>query len=137
MAAVPDDESALLQRVGVAKPEAVGRNLQEALQFPSLNIRGMESAAIGNKGANIVPNKATAELDLRTTPGAPPARLFGLIEQHIRAKGYHLSNGEPTDEERAKYDKIASFTVERGSSAAFTPLDSPIGAWAQATLAKA
>jgi acetylornithine deacetylase/succinyl-diaminopimelate desuccinylase-like protein len=136
MGAVPDDEPALLKRIGIAKPEAVGRNLQEALQYPSLNIRGMQSAAVGDKGANILPAKAEAELDLRTTPGASPPYLVGLIEKHIRAKGYHLSSGEPTDEEREKYDKIASLTVARGSKAAFTPLDSPIGTWVQGTLAK-
>jgi acetylornithine deacetylase/succinyl-diaminopimelate desuccinylase-like protein len=136
MAAVPDDEAALLKRLGIARPEAVGRNLQEALQYPSLNIRGMESAAIGDKGANIVPSKATAELDLRTTPGAGPDYLVGLIERHVRAQGYHLTPGEPSDEERATHDKIASLVVARGSAAAFTNLDSPVGAWAQSTLAK-
>src|SRR5262245_23844265 len=136
MADVLDDEQALRKRLGIAKPDAVGRNLQEALQYPSLNVRGMVSAAIGEKGANILPSRAEAELDLRTTPGATPAYLTGLIEQHIRSKGYHLSAGEPTDEERAKYDKIASLTVVRGSAAAFTQLDSPVGAWVQETLAK-
>ena len=135
MAEVPDDESELKQRLGIAKPESVGRNLQEALQYPSLNIRGMVSAAVGDKGANILPSKAVAELDLRTTPGATPSDLVGKIEAHIRSKGYHLSSGEPTEDERARHDKIASLVVARGSSAAFTPLDSPVGAWAQASLA--
>ncbi len=136
MSAVPDDEPELLKRLGISRPESVGRNLQEAIQYPSLNIRGMASAAIGDKGANIVPSKAVAELDLRTTPGAGPDLLAGLIEKHVRAKGYYLSNGEPTDEERAQHDRIASVAVARGSAAAFTPLDSPVGAWAQDTLAR-
>ena len=136
MADVPDDEAELRRRLGIAKPEAVGRNLQEALQYPSLNIRGLEAAAVGEKGANILPSRAVAELDLRTTPGASPSYLFGLIEAHIRANGYHLATGEPTDEERARYDKIASLKMARGSAAAFTPLDSPIGIWAQAALTK-
>jgi acetylornithine deacetylase/succinyl-diaminopimelate desuccinylase-like protein len=136
MADVPDDEAEMKKRLGIAKPEAVGRNLQEALQYPSLNIRGMEAAAVGDKGANIIPSQATVELDLRTTPGAGPSHLVGLIEAHVRAKGYHLTAAEPTDEEREKHDKIASLVVARGSAAAFTPLDSPLGAWAQASLAK-
>ncbi len=136
MSAVPDDEPELLKRLGIARPEAVGHNLQEAIQFPSLNIRGMVSAAIGEKGANIVPSKAVAELDLRTTPGAGPELLAGLIEKHVRSMGYYLSKGEPSDEERAQHDKIATLTVARGSAAAFTPLDSPVGAWAQDTLAR-
>jgi len=38
--------------------EAVGRNYQEALQYPSLSIRGMAAASIGDKAANIVPSHA-------------------------------------------------------------------------------
>jgi acetylornithine deacetylase/succinyl-diaminopimelate desuccinylase-like protein len=136
MAAVPDDEAELKTRLGIARAERVGGNLQEAVQYPSLNIRGMEAAAVGDKAANIIPSKATAELDLRTTPGATPSYLVGLIEAHIRAQGYHLAAAEPTDEERATHDKIASLVVARGSAAAFTQIDSPLGGWAQETLGR-
>jgi acetylornithine deacetylase/succinyl-diaminopimelate desuccinylase-like protein len=136
MAEVPDDPAAIARRVGIAKPEAVGRNYQEALQYPSLNIRGMAAAAIGEKAANIVPSHAIAELDLRTTPGADPAYLVEALEQHIAAQGYHLVRGEPSAQERATYDKLASLKEGRGSKAAYTPMDSVLGAWAQATLAR-
>jgi acetylornithine deacetylase/succinyl-diaminopimelate desuccinylase-like protein len=134
MAAVPDDESAIRARVGVARTEKVGSNYQEALQYPSLNIRGMQSAAIGDKGANIVPHQATAELDLRTTPEAPPDYLVRLIEDHMRSRGYYVTQREPTDAERVQHDKIASIVVGRGSQAAYTPMDSVQGAWAYAAL---
>ena len=136
LAEVPDDQAELRKRIGTSRPEAVGGNYQEALQYPSLNIRGMASAAIGDKAANIVPSDATAEIDLRTTPGADPAYLVKAIEAHIRARGYHLVKTVPSDEDRATYDKIASLTVGRGSEAAFTPIDSPVGNWVQDTLAK-
>jgi acetylornithine deacetylase/succinyl-diaminopimelate desuccinylase-like protein len=108
------------------------------LQYPSLNIRGMAAAAIGEKAANIIPSFAVAELDLRTTPGADPAHLVAAIERHIRSKGYYLAQGEPTDEERAKYDKIASLISSRGgaSPAAITPIDSPLGTWHRRPLRK-
>ncbi len=137
MAEVPDDEAAILRRLGIAKPERVGGNLQEAVQYPSLNIRGMAAAAVGDKVATIVPSHAQAELDLRTTPGATPDYLFKRIEQHVISKGYHLVKGEPTDEERAKHDKLATLTLGAGgSNAAYTPLDSPLGVWAGAALTK-
>ena len=44
MAQVDDDEPALVKRLGIAHPEKVGANYQEALQYPSLNVRGMASA---------------------------------------------------------------------------------------------
>jgi len=110
LAEVPDDQTELRKRIGTARPEAVGGNYQEALQYPSLNIRGMASAAIGDEAANIVPSGATAEIDLRTTPGADPDYLVSAIEAHIRGRGYHLVQTAPTDEERATYDKADRFT---------------------------
>src|SRR5215471_14935592 len=136
LADVPDDEMAIRKRLGIAKAEAVGRNYQEALQYPSLTIRGMAAASVGDKAANIVPSRAVAEINLRTTPGADPAYLFAAIEAHIRAQGYHLTKGEPGDEERATHDKIASFVLLSGSRAAFTPLDADVGTWAAAALSK-
>lgn len=138
LAEVPDDEVAIRKRLGIAKAESVGKNYQEALQYPSLNVRGMAAAAIGEKAANIIPSQAVAEIDLRTTPGADPAHLISAIERHIRGKGYYLTKGEPTDDERAKYDRIASLVSSRdgASPAAITPVDSPLGTWAQTALGK-
>ena len=135
LTAVPDDETALLKRLGIAKPEKVGGNLQEAVQYPSLNIRGMQSAAIGEKASNIVPAKAVAELDLRTTPGASAAYLVEMMQKHVIAQGYHLVKAEPTDEERATYPKIASLKMDRGSDAAFSEMEAPAGVWVQDSLA--
>jgi acetylornithine deacetylase/succinyl-diaminopimelate desuccinylase-like protein len=136
LAEVPDDQAVLGKRLGIAKPESVGANYQEALQYPSLNVRGMAAADIGDKAANIVPSHAVAELDLRTVPGADPEYLTAALERHVRGLGYYLSKGEPTDEERAKYAKIASLVPARGSKAAITPYDSPLGRWAQNALGR-
>ncbi|MEP7101571.1 MAG: M20/M25/M40 family metallo-hydrolase [Burkholderiales bacterium] len=131
MAAVPDDESMLQRRLGIAKAERVGANYQEAMQYPSLNVRGMASAAVGDKVANIVPDQAVAELDLRTTPDSDAKYLVGLIESHIQRAGYHLVPGLPTDDDRARFDKLATFSYQtQGSDAAGTPIDSAVGRWA-------
>ncbi|MDH6166919.1 acetylornithine deacetylase/succinyl-diaminopimelate desuccinylase-like protein [Variovorax boronicumulans] len=135
MAAVPDDEVALKRRLGIAQTDKVGANYQEAMQYPSLNVRGMASAAVGDKVANIVPDKAEAEMDLRTTPDSDAPYLGKLIEAHIVKQGYHLVKGAPTDEERARYDKIASFSYRsEGADAAGSPINSPIGQWAYKAL---
>lgn len=134
--AIPDEEATILKRLGIAKPEKVGENLQEAVQYPSLNIRGMQSAAVGEKAANIIPATATAELDLRTTPGANAAYLVDALEKHIRGQGYHLVTGQPSDDERAKHSKIASLVLRRGSNAAFSEMETPAGTWVQGALAE-
>ena len=130
LASTGDDEVALRKRIGIARADSVGNSYREAIQYPSLNVRGMASAAIGDKAANIVPSEAIAELDLRTTLEADGHRLFGLIRQHIEKHGYHLVEGPPTDEERARYDKLASFRLGEVQSAVRTSMDSTVGRWA-------
>ncbi|HEY0989042.1 MAG TPA: M20/M25/M40 family metallo-hydrolase [Kofleriaceae bacterium] len=134
LAETGDDEPAIRRRTGIQVAERVGQSLQEALQYPSLNVRGMSSASVGDKAANIIPHQATADFDLRTTPETPPEYLFGLLQKHVEAQGYHLVKGPPTDEERASFDKLATLTLGGGSRAVRTPLDAPIGKWAYAAL---
>jgi hypothetical protein len=59
--ATGDDEAAIVKRIGIARAEAVGANYQEALQYPSLNVRGMAAASVGARAANIIPSEAVAE----------------------------------------------------------------------------
>jgi acetylornithine deacetylase/succinyl-diaminopimelate desuccinylase-like protein len=138
MAAVPDDEVALKKRLGIFKTDQVGANYQEAMQYPSLNVRGMSSAAVGDKAANIVPDLAVAELDLRTTPDSNAVYLGKLVETHIAKQGYHLVKGAPTDDDRSRYDKLASFDMQtEGGDAAGTPMDSAVGYWAYSAMVDA
>lgn len=134
LAETGDDEAAIRRRAGIKAAERVGANLQEALQYPSLNVRGLAAASVGDQASNVIPHQAVADLDLRTTPEAPPDYLFGLIRNHLQAQGYHLVNGPPTDEDRAAYDKLATLTMDAGSHAVRTPLDAPLGTWAYAAL---
>jgi len=130
LATVGDDEAALLRRAGIARAERVGGNYQEALQYPSLNVRGLAAAGVGAIAANVVPSEAIAEIDLRTTPDSDGRRLFGLVRRHIEDRGYHLVEGAPTDEERARHDKLASFTLGSVQAAARMSMDSALGRWA-------
>ncbi|HEU4726922.1 MAG TPA: M20/M25/M40 family metallo-hydrolase [Kofleriaceae bacterium] len=134
LAETGDDEAAIRRRTGISRAEAVGANLQEALQFPSLNVRGMAAASVGDKASNIIPHQAIADIDLRTTPETPPEYLFGLIQRHVEAQGYHLVTGPPSDDDRARHDKLATLTMDGGSRAVRTPLDAPVGKWAYASL---
>jgi acetylornithine deacetylase/succinyl-diaminopimelate desuccinylase-like protein len=134
LAETGDDEAAIRRRTGIKRAELVGANLQEALQFPSLNVRGMAAASVGDKASNIIPHQAIADFDLRTTPETPPDYLFGLLQKHVRAQGYQLVQGPPTDEERASHDKLATLTMGSASRAVRTPLESPAGKWVYTSL---
>lgn len=135
--ATGDDEAALLERAGIAKAERVGASYQEALQYPSLNVRGMASASVGAKASNIVPSEAVAEIDIRTTPETDGRRLFELLKRHIEKQGYHLVDAAPTREQRASYDKLAMFKLGSVEAAARVPMDAPVGRWAMTALKSA
>jgi acetylornithine deacetylase/succinyl-diaminopimelate desuccinylase-like protein len=134
LTAVGDDEVALRKRIGIARAEKVGDTYQEALQYPSLNVRGMGSAGIGAKAANIVPSEAVAEIDIRTTPTTDGRKLFELIKRHIEQQGYRLVDATPSDAERATHDKLASFRLGSVQAASGTPMDAAVGKWALAAL---
>lgn len=130
LAAVPDDEAALLRRIGIARPERVGRNYQEALQYPSLNVRGLAAAGVGAEAANVIPSEAVAEIDMRTTPDTDGRRLYTLLRRHIEQQGYRLVDDPPSDTERARYDKLARLTLDSVQDAMRMPLGSAVGRWA-------
>jgi acetylornithine deacetylase/succinyl-diaminopimelate desuccinylase-like protein len=125
--AVPDDEEALLKLFGVAEPDLVGESLQEALQFPSLNVRGLESAYVGGQARTIIPDHATAALDVRLVKETEGDALLAKIRAHIENQGYHVVETDPDDETRARYPKIVKLESPRGegTSAYRTELDDP------------
>ena len=130
LARTGDDEVALRKRLGIAEAERVGTSYQLALQYPSLNVRGMSSAAVGDKAANIVPSVAVAELDIRTTPETDGRHLFALVREHILRQGFHLVDGQPTDDDRQRYARLASFRLGEVEAAQRMPMDSAVGQWA-------
>ena len=114
LASVPDDEKALLKLFGVSEPDLVGESLQEALQYPSLNVRGLESAYVGAQARTIIPDQATAAIDVRLVKETSGAALFEKIRAYVLKQGYHVVEQDPDDERRARYPKIAKLASPRG-----------------------
>lgn len=129
LAQVPDDEDEIMEKIGIAETDRVGRTYQEAIQYPSINIRGLSSGWVGSEVRTIVPSTATAEIDVRLTPETDPERLIQLIKTHIEDQEYHLIEGRPTDEDRLKYGRIVSFEYDISYEAFRTPFDSEVGLW--------
>jgi acetylornithine deacetylase/succinyl-diaminopimelate desuccinylase-like protein len=100
---VPDDEPALLKLFGVARPDSVGESLQEALQYPSLNIHSMRSGDVGG----VIPTEATAQIEMRLVKETTADSLTEKVLAHIRKQGYHIVDTEPGDAARMQYPKIA------------------------------
>ncbi len=136
LAQVPDDEEAIQRSIGIARPDAVAPSYQEALQYPSLNIRGLASAWVGTKVRTIVPSAAVVNIDVRTVKESDPEGLVGLIRNHILAQGFHICEGEPTEEERMKYDKLISMSYDISYGAFRTEFDSQVGIWLDKALTR-
>lgn len=132
--AVPDDESAIRGRLQMGSVDKVGRYYQEALQYPSLNIRGMQSGWINEKVRTIVPAWARAEIDVRLVMESDPERLIGLVRKHIEDQGYFVMDHTPSKEERLAHAKVVTFTYEISYGAFRTPFDSDEGRWLRSAM---
>ena len=126
IAALPEVDPSLRRELGLAQSEAGNAPLAERILLPSLNIRGFESGAVGEKSRNVIPNVATASLDVRLVKGNDPQAMLDLIETHVRAQGYHIVREEPDHETRLAHPKIARIVRSTGYTAARTEMDLPV-----------
>ncbi|PQB04089.1 M20/M25/M40 family metallo-hydrolase [Aureitalea marina] len=131
---VPDDETEIRERLQIAQPDQVGSYYQEAIQYPSLNVRGMQSGWINEEVRTIIPSWAKAEIDVRLVLESDPERLIALIKEHIQSQGYFLTSDWPTKEQRLKYPKLATFNYEVSYQSFRTDFDSEVGTWLRAAL---
>ncbi|MGE0178895.1 MAG: M20/M25/M40 family metallo-hydrolase [Sphingomonas sp.] len=126
IAAVPAPDDQLRQELGLGWTEGDGARLTERINLPSLNINGIRSADVGERSRNVIPTAATAALDLRLVLGNDPTRQVDRVIAHIRTRGYHVLDRQPTIEERRRHPRIATVTRQPGYPAERTPLDDPL-----------
>lgn len=134
MAAVPDNKEEINARLVIAEEEKVGNNYQESLQYPSLNIRGMQAAVVGKGAATIVPDEAVAIFDIRLVPETESNRMLGLVERHLGEQGYTVLDHAPTAEERLKYPQIVFMQNGAGTPAFRTDVNAPVSMWLRKAL---
>src|SRR6185369_7388895 len=96
---------------GVAAPESGFPKLQDAMQVPTLNIRGLSSAFVGPGARTIIPDRATAAIDIRLVKETSGEDLVTKLSAHVEKQGYHLVTGDPDDATRAKYGKLARLSL--------------------------
>ena len=130
MSQIPEDNQEMAHEMGFAEAEKVGRNYQESLQFPSLNIRGLKSGWTGAEVRTLIPAEAVVEIDIRTVKETPNERQLALLQKFILDQGFYLIEGEePTEEERKKYSKIASLQTRNGSQPFRAEMDTDFADW--------
>lgn len=133
--AVPDDIEAIHRDMGIAEGDAVAANPQEAIQYPSLNIRGMRAAWVGSEARTVIPATATAEIDIRLVRESDPERLLSLVRGHVEGLGYQVLEGrDPSDDERARFAQLVRFDTSVAYAAFRTDFDAEPGRWLRAAL---
>jgi acetylornithine deacetylase/succinyl-diaminopimelate desuccinylase-like protein len=125
IAATPPVDNALKRELGLKRTENSGKRLEEIINQPLLNIRGLRSADTGAGSRNVVPASATASIDVRLVKGLTPVQAVERIREHIRKQGYFvIIDKVPDMATRLAHEKIALIsTKDGGYAAAKTPMD--------------
>lgn len=126
LARVPDIERELRAEFWLGRSEGDGRRLDELINRPSLNIRGLASAGVGEQSRNVIPTSATVSMDVRLVKGMHHARTREKILAHVRAQGYHIVEAEPDEATRMKYPKICRVSPASGYNGVRAPMESPV-----------
>jgi acetylornithine deacetylase/succinyl-diaminopimelate desuccinylase-like protein len=115
LAAVPDDPAGLLQVLGLASPERADLSLQQALQLPALNVRGLTSGVVGSDTNLVIPDRATAVLEVRLVKETLAKAMVDKLNAHVEKQGFHVVRSEPDDNARRQYPNLAK-VVLRGAA---------------------
>jgi acetylornithine deacetylase/succinyl-diaminopimelate desuccinylase-like protein len=126
LAEMPENDADLERELGIAKPEGRGKKLVELIMQPSLNIRGLRSAYVGEQAQNVVPDRAEASLEARLVKGEDTKTKFEQIAAFIQKQGFYVIDHDPTMEERRTHERIAKVIYEGGYRASRTPMDLPM-----------
>src|SRR5262249_2575926 len=115
--------------------EGGGKRLAELINLPSLNIRGMVSAHVGDQAANVIPASANASIDLRLVKGIDHETQAARVIEHIRRQGYYVTANEPDESTRRAHPGVARVIVDpAGYDAVRTSMDLPAAQQVIATL---
>jgi acetylornithine deacetylase/succinyl-diaminopimelate desuccinylase-like protein len=126
LAKIPDVEGALRLEFKIAETEGHGKQLNELIMLPALNLRGMEAGHVGAQATNQIPTEARASIDFRLVPDETPDSIKQLVEHHITEQGYMIVRETPEAALRRDKPKIIKLEWEAGYPASRTPLDLPL-----------
>lgn len=127
----------MLESLGISQAEWVGETYQEAMQYPTLNVRGIQGGWVGEEVRTIIPSHVTVEIDMRLVAETPAERQIQLVKDHLRAQGFFLLDSLPTNVQRRNHSKLIQVEARIGSKPFKTPLDSSIGNWLRSAMDEA
>jgi acetylornithine deacetylase/succinyl-diaminopimelate desuccinylase-like protein len=125
IASLPPVEEQYREDLGFAGSEGTDDRYAEALLRPTFNIRGLTAATTGDDARNVIPERATASVDIRLAAGNDPSAMLDLVELHLAGMGYVVLDREPTAGERRRHRNLARLERDIGYPAARADLDLP------------
>jgi acetylornithine deacetylase/succinyl-diaminopimelate desuccinylase-like protein len=124
---VPDNTNDMNRSLFINTSENVGHTYQEALQYPSLNIRQIETSWKGEVPKTVIPEFAKVAIDLRLVMETDGEQQLQKIINHIKKQGFLLLDRAPTDSERLHNSKIVTFIGNKGVNAFRTDVNNEFG----------
>jgi acetylornithine deacetylase/succinyl-diaminopimelate desuccinylase-like protein len=125
--ALPQNDAELMRELQFGEPEGGGRKLADLINEPSLNIRGLRSAYVGEESQNVVPARAEVSCDIRLVKNLDPDRQIARVIAHVEKQGYFVVRDRaPTPEERRTHSRVARLDYGGGYPATRTSMDLPV-----------
>lgn len=113
LSAVPPIERHIRDQFSVTGQETPG-TLQELINQPTFNIRGIQAGYVGEQASNIIPARAEAAIDIRLVEGMDPDDTYTAVRNFIRSEGYHVSETAPTGDDLRRFGPVVELR-RRGS----------------------
>lgn len=124
--AIPQIEAQIQEQFAIHQPERAGMLLQELINLPTLNVRGLQAGFVGEEARNIIPRRATADFDIRLVKGMDPANTLACIVAHIEKQGWTVLDHAPSEAELRTHARVIHLQPHAAFPATRTPLDSPL-----------
>ena len=134
VAALPPVDDALREELWLGATEGGGAPSGERIMLPALNVRGLESGAVGEAAANAIPMLARASIDFRLVPAQSPERVRRMVEDHLRHQGWFVTADSVTPAMRREHPRVMQARWDTGYPAYRTPLDAPLARALRATM---
>ena len=133
-AALPRVDDRLRAELWLGATEGDGASPAERVLLPALNLRGLESGAVGDQAANAIPTLARASIDFRLVPRQTPERIRERVEAHLVKQGWFVTADSVTQAMRLAHPRVLRAQWEGGYRAYRVGLDAPVSRALRATL---
>lgn len=121
-------DDSVRRSLGLTRTEGGQGALALKILSPALNVRGLQSGAVGDAATNAIPTSATASIDFRLVPAQTPERVRTLVEQHLTSLGYTIVRDSAAVLSHAARERLALVQWDRGYRATRTSIENPFAA---------